>query len=234
MLAADLRAFVAAVRKELRTVRRYPAVDGPDLGRPAAGVVRAHGPSILRLRSAFDRRVRGAIWHRRGRGLRVRGFAMYMWLSTILWGPGTALAEQMRGSLEAVFLTPTSRLVANVSAARGGVAHAAHHIHRDGRGRCGASLAWRFLWAACSDRSSSWHLSWPSLYAIGALFAPGAALRRDRKTDRPTHPWCSRAHVRNHISRLDAARLGAGRAAVLPPTTSFRTSGLSSSRLRTG
>ena len=41
------------------------------------------------------------------------GFAMYMWLSTILWGPGTALrAEQMRGSLEAVFLTPTSRLVA--------------------------------------------------------------------------------------------------------------------------
>lgn len=41
------------------------------------------------------------------------GFAMYMWLSTILWGPGTALrTEQMRGSLEAVFLTPTSRLVA--------------------------------------------------------------------------------------------------------------------------
>jgi len=41
------------------------------------------------------------------------GFAMYMWLSGILWGPGTALrTEQMRGSLEAVFLTPTSRLVA--------------------------------------------------------------------------------------------------------------------------
>ena len=40
------------------------------------------------------------------------GFAMYMWLSTLLWGPGTALRqEQLRGSLEAVFLTPASRLV---------------------------------------------------------------------------------------------------------------------------
>ena len=40
------------------------------------------------------------------------GFAMYMWLSNLLWGPGTALrTEQVRGSLEAVFLTPASRLV---------------------------------------------------------------------------------------------------------------------------
>jgi ABC-2 type transport system permease protein len=40
------------------------------------------------------------------------GYAMYMWLSTLLWGPGTALRqEQVRGSLEAVFLTPASRLV---------------------------------------------------------------------------------------------------------------------------
>ena len=40
------------------------------------------------------------------------GYAMYMWLSTLLWGPGTALrTEQVRGSLEAVFLTPASRLV---------------------------------------------------------------------------------------------------------------------------
>src|SRR5437016_4073473 len=38
---------------------------------------------------------------------------MYLWLSNLLWGPGTALRqEQIRGSLEAVFLTPTSRLVA--------------------------------------------------------------------------------------------------------------------------
>ena len=40
------------------------------------------------------------------------GYAMYMWLSALLWGPGTALRqEQIRGSLEAVFLTPASRLV---------------------------------------------------------------------------------------------------------------------------
>jgi ABC-2 type transport system permease protein len=35
-----------------------------------------------------------------------------MWLSIILWGPGTSLrTEQVRGSLEAIFLTPASRLV---------------------------------------------------------------------------------------------------------------------------
>ncbi len=40
------------------------------------------------------------------------GYAMYMWLSALLWGPGTALRqEQLRGSLEALFLTPVSRLV---------------------------------------------------------------------------------------------------------------------------
>jgi len=37
---------------------------------------------------------------------------MYMWLSSLLWGVGTSLRqEQVRGSLEAVFLTPASRLV---------------------------------------------------------------------------------------------------------------------------
>jgi len=40
------------------------------------------------------------------------GWATYMWLSLILWGPGTSLrTEQIRGSLEAIFLTPASRLV---------------------------------------------------------------------------------------------------------------------------
>lgn len=40
------------------------------------------------------------------------GFAMYMWLSVFLWGPGTLLRqEQLRGSLEAVFVTPASRLI---------------------------------------------------------------------------------------------------------------------------
>ena len=40
------------------------------------------------------------------------GWAAYMWISMILWGPGTALrTEQVRGSLEALFMTPVSRLV---------------------------------------------------------------------------------------------------------------------------
>lgn len=38
------------------------------------------------------------------------GMAMYVWLSTTLWGPGTALRkEQVRGSLEAQFTTPAAR-----------------------------------------------------------------------------------------------------------------------------
>jgi ABC-2 type transport system permease protein len=40
------------------------------------------------------------------------GWAAYMWLSVILWGPGTALrTEQIRGSLEAQLVTPASRVV---------------------------------------------------------------------------------------------------------------------------
>jgi ABC-2 type transport system permease protein len=114
-LAADLRAFAAAVRKELRTVRRYPTqwmglIFWPVL-LPASYVLmgQAFSGSDARSIAAFAERSGTA----EVAGFVFVGFAMYMWLSTILWGPGTALrTEQMRGSLEAVFLTPTSRLVA--------------------------------------------------------------------------------------------------------------------------
>jgi ABC-2 type transport system permease protein len=114
-LAADLRAFAAAIRKELRTVRRYPTqwmglVFWPVL-LPASYVLmgQAFSGSDARSIAAFAERSGTA----EVAGYVFVGFAMYMWLSTILWGPGTALrTEQMRGSLEAVFLTPTSRLVA--------------------------------------------------------------------------------------------------------------------------
>jgi ABC-2 type transport system permease protein len=114
-LAADLRAFAAAIRKELRTVRRYPTqwmglVFWPVL-LPASYVLmgQAFSGSDARSIAAFAERSGTA----EVAGFVFVGFAMYMWLSTILWGPGTALrTEQMRGSLEAVFLTPTSRLVA--------------------------------------------------------------------------------------------------------------------------
>ena len=114
-LAADLRAFAAAIRKELRTVRRYPTqwmglIFWPVL-LPASFVLmgQAFSGSDARSIAAFAERSGTA----EVAGFVFVGFAMYMWLSTILWGPGTALrTEQMRGSLEAVFLTPTSRLVA--------------------------------------------------------------------------------------------------------------------------
>jgi ABC-2 type transport system permease protein len=115
LLAADLRAFAAAIRKELRTVRRYPTqwlglIFWPVL-LPASYVMmgQAFSGSDARSIAAFAERSGTA----EVAGFVFVGFAMYMWLSTILWGPGTALrTEQMRGSLEAVFLTPTSRLVA--------------------------------------------------------------------------------------------------------------------------
>jgi ABC-2 type transport system permease protein len=115
LLVADLRAFAAAIRKELRTARRYPTqwlglMFWPVL-LPASYVLmgQAFSGSDPRSIAAFAERSGTA----QVAGFVFVGFAMYMWLSTILWGPGTALrTEQMRGSLEAVFLTPTSRLVA--------------------------------------------------------------------------------------------------------------------------
>lgn len=114
-LEGDLWAFVAAVRKELRTVRRYPTqwlglIFWPVL-LPASYVLmgQAFSGSDARSIAAFAERSGTADVA----GFVFVGYAMYMWLSTILWGPGTALrTEQMRGSLEAVFLTPSSRLVA--------------------------------------------------------------------------------------------------------------------------
>ncbi|MEO8633005.1 MAG: ABC transporter permease [Chloroflexota bacterium] len=114
-LVADLRAFVAAIRKELRVARRYPTqwmglIFWPVL-LPASYVL------MGQAFSGTDPRSIAAFAERSGTvevaGFVFVGYAMYMWLSTILWGPGTALrTEQMRGSLEAVFLTPTSRMVA--------------------------------------------------------------------------------------------------------------------------
>jgi ABC-2 type transport system permease protein len=38
------------------------------------------------------------------------GWAVYMWITTVVWGPGTSLRkERMQGSLESLFLTPVSR-----------------------------------------------------------------------------------------------------------------------------
>jgi ABC-2 type transport system permease protein len=114
LLAADLRAFVAAARKELRQQRRYPTLF---LGLlfwpvllPASWVLMGHAYS------GNDPQALAAFAERAGSpnvaGFVFVGYAMYMWLSSLLWGSGTALRqEQMRGSLESVFVTPASRLV---------------------------------------------------------------------------------------------------------------------------
>ena len=112
---ADLRALGAAGRMSFRTLRRYPTnfigqIFWPVL-LPAVWVLMGQAYS-----GGGDPQSLDAFASRAGTsGVTVFvfvGYAMYMWLSTLLWGPGTALRqEQVRGSLEAVFLTPASRLV---------------------------------------------------------------------------------------------------------------------------
>ena len=113
-LRGDLRAFGAATRKEWRLLRRYPGtllsfVFWP-IALPLAFVFQAEAFAGGRSDTI------GAFATRTGTeqvaGFLFVGWATYMWLSLILWGPGTALrTEQIRGSLEAIFLTPASRLV---------------------------------------------------------------------------------------------------------------------------
>lgn len=113
-LAGDLRAFVAAVRRELRSIRRYPMVIIGSFVWP----ILLPGFYVLMgsVYSGNDPRALAAFAQRSGTtqvtGFVFVGFAMYMWLSIFLWRPGTLLREeQIRGSLEATFLTPASRLV---------------------------------------------------------------------------------------------------------------------------
>ena len=113
-LAADLRAFWAATRKEWRLLRRYPGsflsfIFWP-IALPLAYVFQAEAFSGGRddTMAAFAART----GTNEVAGFLFVGWATYMWLSIILWGPGTSLrTEQIRGSLEAIFMTPASRLV---------------------------------------------------------------------------------------------------------------------------
>jgi len=113
-LTGDVRAFGAAAMKEWRLLRRYP---GRFLGfmfwpiaLPLAYVYQAQGYAggSQAAVNAFAQRAGTA----EIAGFLFLGWAAYMWISMILWGPGTALREeQVRGSLEALFMTPVSRLV---------------------------------------------------------------------------------------------------------------------------
>lgn len=113
--AMDLRALRAAAQMSFRQIRRYPSnfigqIFWPVM-LPAVWVLMGQAYSGGGDSAAMD-----AFASRSGTtGITLFifvGYAMYMWLSSLLWGPGTSLRrEQMTGSLEAVFLTPVSRLV---------------------------------------------------------------------------------------------------------------------------
>jgi ABC-2 type transport system permease protein len=111
---ADLRAFGAAAIKEWRILRRYPSLFIGFLfwpiALPTAYVFQARGfaGDSQATVDAFAARAGTA----EIAGFLFLGWAAYMWISMILWGPGTALrTEQVRGTLEALFMTPVSRLV---------------------------------------------------------------------------------------------------------------------------
>lgn len=113
-MLADLRAFGASAMKEWRLLRRYPTMFLGFLfwpiALPTAYVFQARGfagDSQAALDAFAQRAGTGEV-----AGFLFLGWAAYMWISMILWGPGTALrTEQVRGSLEALFVTPVSRLV---------------------------------------------------------------------------------------------------------------------------
>jgi ABC-2 type transport system permease protein len=113
-LIADLRAFGAAARKEWRLLRRYPTLFMGFLFWP---IILPLSYVLQAQAFAGDSQAAADAFLARSGTVQVAGFlflgwAAYMWISMILWGPGTALrTEQVRGSLEAVFMTPASRLV---------------------------------------------------------------------------------------------------------------------------
>ena len=173
LLVADLRAFVAAVRKELRQVRRYPTLLLSILFwpvfLPTAWVLmgRAYSGNDPQALEAFAQRAGSP----QVAGFVFVGYAMYMWLSTLLWGPGTALrTEQVRGSLEAVFLTPASRLVPLFGPGAANILPASLNFVV-----MGVAL-WLLFGFVPTFQATLWTLviivlGVPAMYAIGALFA---------------------------------------------------------------
>ena len=173
VFAADVRAFGAAARKELRQQRRYPTLFLGLLFWPV--LLPATWVLMGQAFSGNDPQALAAFAERAGSanvaGFVFIGYAMYMWLSTLLWGAGTSLRqEQLRGSLEAVFLTPASRLVPLFGP---GIATllpmAASFV-----------ITFLALWvlfgvlppfAAIAQAAAVMVLGVPALYAIGSLFA---------------------------------------------------------------
>ncbi|MEV4112093.1 ABC transporter permease [Nonomuraea sp. NPDC049695] len=105
-------AFWAGVRKEWQVMARYPStfvmIGLSAVLIPATYYAQALGYSggSGQAMDAFAARAGTA----QVGGFIYLGWAVYLWISEMLWGPGTALRnDRMQGSLEAVHLTPASR-----------------------------------------------------------------------------------------------------------------------------
>jgi ABC-2 type transport system permease protein len=173
LVAADVRAFVAAALKELRQQRRYPTLFLGQLFWPV--MLPASWVLMGQAYSGNDPEALAAFAERAGSSnvavFVFVGYAMYNWLSVLLWGAGTALRqEQLRGSLEAVFVTPASRLVPLFGPGVGTLLPMAVIFASN-------FLALRFFFgifppvAAVIQAAVIVVLGIPALYAIGALFA---------------------------------------------------------------
>ena len=110
--AADLRAWWSGALATVRIMSRYPgyivSTTVWPVMLPAVYIVQA------RAFAGGSQAAGAAFAHRAGTasvaGFLVVGYAMYMWLSNVLWGPGTELRQrQVQGQLEALYVTPTSR-----------------------------------------------------------------------------------------------------------------------------
>jgi ABC-2 type transport system permease protein len=111
-LVPEIRAFSATTLKEWRMMRRYPlSFVFPMVWAillPSIYVAEAHGFSGTSSQAA------AAFASRAGTtqvpAFLYLGWTVYLWISLILWGPGHSLRyEKMRGALEMVFLTRTSK-----------------------------------------------------------------------------------------------------------------------------
>jgi len=173
LLAADLRAFFAAGLKEVRQQRRYPTLFLGQLFWPM--LLPAFWVLMGRAYSGNDPQALAAFAERAGSSnvaiFVFVGYAMYNWLSALLWGAGTALRqEQLRGTLEAAFVTPASRLVPLFGPGVGTLLPMALTFASN-------FLALRFFFGifppigAVIQATVIVVLGIPALYAIGALFA---------------------------------------------------------------
>lgn len=180
VVLADLRAFRAATLADWRIMRRYPlrllnSVFWP-IVLPAVYVVQAYayeGGSQAAL-AAFAART-GTLSIA---GFVYVGWAMFSWLSQILWGPGTSLREQqVEGQLEALFVTPASRAAVLFGPAATSLLLAIWVF-----GVVGAVLRFVFGvpigWTEAGRALAVIVVASPAIFGIGVLFSVGVLLFR--------------------------------------------------------